>query len=79
MSTWKGIIGKSFSPKEFDTYVQGLRFTTWRPQFVVLHNTARPRLSQWHSIPGGQRMKNLEDFYKNKQGWSAGPYSWPTI
>jgi hypothetical protein len=74
MSSWKGIVGKGFTPQEFHDYVAGLTFGAWRPQFVVLHNTASPRLSQWHSTPGEQRMKNLVDFYKNKKKWSAGPH-----
>jgi hypothetical protein len=74
MAQWKGIVGKSFTPAAFAAYVAQQKFDQWRPQFVVLHNTASPKLAQWHSVPGEQRMKNLEDFYKNKQGWSAGPH-----
>jgi hypothetical protein len=74
MSNWKGIVGKGFLPEAFTTYASGLTFTTWRPQFVVLHNTALPKLYEWHSISGDQRMKNLEAFYKNVQQWSAGPH-----
>jgi hypothetical protein len=81
MSTWKGIIGKKFTPNEFDDYVRELVFNDWKPKFVVLHNTSEPRLSQWHSIPGEQRMRNLEDYYRNpdpktaKKAWSAGPHA----
>src|SRR5262245_36989965 len=74
MGDWKGIVGRSFTSKDFEQYVTTLNFGLWRPQFVVLHNTAQPKLSEWHSVPGSQRMKNLEDFYKNKQQWSAGPH-----
>lgn len=74
MGNWKGIVGKGFLPGDFATYASSLTFLAWRPQFVVLHNTARPRLSEWHSVTGAQRMKNLEDFYKNTQQWSAGPH-----
>jgi hypothetical protein len=74
MSNWKGIVGRGFRPQEFKDYVGTLSFSDWRPQFVVVHNTSEPRLSQWHSTPGEQRMKNLEDYYKNQQGWSAGPH-----
>jgi hypothetical protein len=74
MAEWKGIVGKSFVPTAFDSYVSQLKFDQWRPQFVVLHNTANPKLSQWHSVSGEQRMKNLEHFYKNTQKWSAGPH-----
>ncbi len=80
MSTWKGIVGTKFTPNEFDNYVRGLTFNDWKPTFVVLHNTSAPRLSQWHSTPGEQRMRNLEDYYRNpdpqtgKKAWSAGPH-----
>jgi len=74
MAQWKGIVGKSFTPAAFAAYVAQQKFDQWRPQFVVLHNTANPKLSQWHSVPGAQRMKNLENFYKNTNGWSAGPH-----
>src|SRR5215471_7461508 len=74
MSTWKGIVGRSFSAQDFQQYVKTLVLADWRPQFVVLHNTASPKLSEWHKISGAERMKNLEDFYQNQQKWSAGPH-----
>ena len=74
MSTWKGIIGRSFTPAAFPGYVASISFPVWRPQFVVLHNTASPKLSEWHSVTGDTRMRNLENFYKNVQKWSAGPH-----
>jgi len=74
MSNWKGIIGRGFRPQEFKDYVGTLTFGDWRPQFVVLHNTSSPRLSQWHSHPGEERMRNLEAYYRDEQGWSAGPH-----
>ena len=74
MSTWKGIVGRSFAAKDFEQYVKTLQFDEWQPQFVVLHNTAIPKLSEWHAISGAQRMKNLEGFYKKEQRWSAGPH-----
>jgi N-acetylmuramoyl-L-alanine amidase len=73
MSNWKGIIGRGFRPQEFKRYVGTLSFGDWRPHFVVLHNTSAPRLSQWHSHPGEERMHNLEAYYRGK-GWSAGPH-----
>lgn len=74
MSTWKGIVGKGFTAAGFDQYVNTVSFALWRPQFVVLHNTAAPKLSQWHSVSGQQRMANLENYYKDQLGWSAGPH-----
>ncbi len=74
MPQWKGIVGTGYNASQFETYVRGLHFDLWRPQFVVLHNTSAPRLSQWHSTPGHQRMLNLEHFYRDEQKWSAGPH-----
>ncbi len=74
MPAWKGIIGKSFTPDAFADYVATISFPAWRPQFVVLHNTAVPKLADWHSVLGDVRMGNLENFYKNVQQWSAGPH-----
>jgi hypothetical protein len=74
MPNWKGIVGRGFRAAEFKDYVATLRFTDWRPQFAVVHNTSAPRLSQWHSHPGEVRMRNLESYYRDDQRWSAGPH-----
>ena len=71
---WKGIVGKSFTPEAFDTYVHSLKFGIWRPSFIVLHNTGVPKLSQWHSAPGSVRMRGLVHYYRDQQGWSGGPH-----
>ncbi len=74
MPNWKGIIGRGFRAQEFKDYVATLSFSDWRPEFIVLHNTSAPRLSQWHSHPGEVRMRNLESYYRDEKGWSAGPH-----
>lgn len=74
MPAWKGIIGKGFTASQFPDYVASTQFGAWRPQFVVLHNTFIPKLSEWHSVTGEKRMKALEHFYRDTQGWSAGPH-----
>jgi hypothetical protein len=74
MPQWKGIVGKSFSPAEFEAYCHTLKWDTWRPSFIVLHNTASPSLAH---RPGGlneTHIKNLEAFYRDTQKWSAGPH-----
>jgi hypothetical protein len=72
---WKGIVNRAFTPEQFADYVEGLVFGNWRPQFVVLHNTAAPTLAQWHGpTPPEQRILNLEQFYRDKNKWSAGPH-----
>jgi hypothetical protein len=45
MPVWKGIVGKGFTADGFGTYAQSVQLSAWRPQFVVLHNTYIPRLS----------------------------------
>ena len=74
MAKWKGIVGKSFSTKEFDTYCHGLQWTSWRPSFIALHNTASPSLAQRPNGLTQQHIKNLESFFRDKQHWSAGPH-----
>ena len=68
-----------FTPAEFKTYVAGLRWTNWKPQFLVLHNTAEPNLAQWaHGNDGKdhehQRIVNLNHYYRDSEGWHSGPH-----
>ncbi len=74
MPNWKGIIAQKFSPEEFDIYCHQLHWTTWRPSFIVLHNTAIPTLAQRPNGLSLQHIKGLEVFYRDKQKWSAGPH-----
>lgn len=74
MPDWKRIVGKKFTAADFADYVTTITFDVWRPQFVVLHNTAVPTLADWHKVPGAQRMKGLERYYRDTQHWSAGPH-----
>lgn len=74
MARWKGIVARSFTALEFQDYVDSLSFGAWRPILIVLHNTGSPRLDRWHSVTGEQRMLNLQHYYRDQQGWSAGPH-----
>ncbi len=74
MPAWKGIVGQGLAPDQLETYVGTVAFGVWRPQFVVLHNTQDPRLSDWHSVPGAQRMAALQSYYRDDQHWSGGPH-----
>jgi hypothetical protein len=74
MPVWKGIVGKSFAAPDFTQYLSTITFDGWRPQFVVLHNTAVPTFADWHKVPGEQRMQSLEHYYRDIQHWSAGPH-----
>jgi hypothetical protein len=71
---WKGIVGKGFTAADFDAYAKTITFGAWRPKFVVLHNTAIPKLADWHSVPGEKRMLALEHYYRDIQKWSGGPH-----
>lgn len=81
---WRGIVGRSFSASEFEKYVAGLQFGTWRPRFVVVHNTSAPDTKTWQGwqtrkppISDEQWARNLEGYYKG-QGWSSGPHLFVT-
>lgn len=74
MPPWKGIVGRGFSANEFRTYLATVEFSSWRPQFVVVHNTFIPTFADWHSVPGEQRMRGLESYYRDQMHWSAGPH-----
>lgn len=71
---WKGIIAKSFSPADFDSYCHELQWTAWRPSFIVLHNTASPSLAQRPKGLTEKHIRNLEGFYRDTQKWKAGPH-----
>ncbi|TGE19753.1 N-acetylmuramoyl-L-alanine amidase [Hymenobacter elongatus] len=71
---WKGIVGAGFMPAEFDTYCHTLVWQSWRPSFLVLHNTSVPSLAQRPNGFRRQHMLDLEHYYRDIQNWSAGPH-----
>jgi len=74
MSTWKGIIGASFTPATFDQYCHLLHWLAWRPGFIVLHNTAIPTLADRPNGLSKGNILDLEQYYRDVQHWSAGPH-----
>jgi hypothetical protein len=74
MAQWKEIVGLPFTAPAFQEYVAALKFITWRPRFVVVHNTGVPDFADWHRYTGEQRMRGLTHYYRDEQGWSAGPH-----
>ena len=79
--TWRGIVGKSFTPDAFEKYVAGLKFGLWRPNFIVCHNTSAPDLKTWAGwqarkppINDERWAQNLVGYYRDQQKWSAGPH-----
>lgn len=71
---WKGIIGQNFTPEGFRDYVAGLAWDAWRPEFIVLHNTGVPTLAQRPDGLTEDHIQGLVSYYRDDQGWSAGPH-----
>jgi len=67
------VVGSRFTPEQFQGYVSSLDFSSWKPQFVVLHSTYQPDLDAWHKLPEPDRLATLAKFY-GTQGWSGGPH-----
>ena len=69
---------QGYSPAQFKAFVATLKWTAWRPKFIVLHNTAEPNLKQWAHGAGSayeqQRVVNLNSYYKNSERWHSGPH-----
>lgn len=69
------IIGKPFSPGEFDAYFRSLAWVgKFKPELIVIHHTASPSLAMrpkgWTDV----HMQNLKSYYGTDLGWSAGPH-----
>jgi uncharacterized protein (TIGR02594 family) len=76
-NTWAGGFTRYWSVSQFgemETWLKRYNFFSWRPKFVVLHNTGSPTLKRWLETDELQRIKNLEHFYRDIQKWSSGPH-----
>lgn len=74
MAGWKGIVKQTLSANEFDAYCHTLAWSAWRPSFIVLHNTQIPNLAQRPTGLTATHIRGLEKFYRDEQGWRAGPH-----
>lgn len=76
MTRWKGTVARGLPAADFAEYCGRLALDerSWRPQFIVVHNTAIPTLADWHDVSGERRMRGLEYYYRDEQGWSGGPH-----
>lgn len=74
--SWTPIVGQGFTTAEFHEYVKAQRLydSPWKPEFIVLHNTANPTIEEWHKYPGKTRMLGLQNYYRDDKKWSAGPH-----
>jgi N-acetylmuramoyl-L-alanine amidase CwlA len=78
---WWPIVGQGFLASNFEEYLSTVNMCEhetktgpFRPEFIVLHNTAIPTFAQWHMVSGIDRMKNLEHYYRDILKWTAGPH-----
>lgn len=68
-----GNVGKSWKLDKFKDYLATIQPPAW-VKAVVLHHTAAPKLATRPDGLTDQHIRNIEDFYKNDRGWSAGPH-----
>lgn len=76
MAKWKGIVDKGFNAEEFKAYCSTLKLKTWKPKFLVVHNTWAPTLKDWKTgkWKPEQRIGFLVGYYRDNKKWSSGPH-----
>ncbi len=77
-------INAEYTQEGFRRRVSDLQWSKWRPSKIVWHNTAAPTLAQWIKtaesdraaglVPGITRIRNLEAFFRDNNGWSGCPH-----
>lgn len=72
--TWGGIVGERVSVLDIREVVRAIDWSKWRPDFIVLHNTAAPSLDDRPTGFTRQHMLNLEKYYRDDKGWPSGPH-----
>ena len=72
---WANFDKTSYDLPAFAAHVATLRWTSWKPKGITLHNTGAPTLKQWvESGPSQQqRILNLQSYYEGIH-WHAGPH-----
>ena len=68
------IVGRRFAPAAFADYAKSvIENASWKPSFVVLHNTSEPTLAERPDGFTPQHMQNLASYYSGL-GWRSGPH-----
>lgn len=67
-------VGVRYTPDTFQRHLAQLQFTDFRPEFVTVHHTAVPRLSQRPNGFSPDHLQNLRTFYEREKGWSGAPH-----
>lgn len=68
------IDGRKLSLSAFAEHVDRLSLDRWRPDMIVLHNTAIPSLKDRPHGFSAANMEDLRHYYGRVQGWSGGPH-----
>ena len=74
-------VGKVFPTAQgFLAYLDSIKFSGWKPSYVVVHHTGAPTLKNWQDwqtrkvpVTDAQWLKNLAAYYGNELRWSSGP------
>src|SRR4030095_4522909 len=66
-------VGLVWTPASLKEYLDTITKPSWC-NAITLHHTASPSLAQRPNGLLAQHLRNLEDYYKNTKGWSAGPH-----
>jgi len=67
-------VGLRMTIAELKKYLEALSFTTFKPQFTVVHHTASPNLSQRPNGFTDQHLVNLKYYYENVMNWNGAPH-----
>jgi len=66
------LVGDNWDRETFADYLKGVN-VSWADS-VTVHHTSTPNLEQRPNGWTAQHMRNLESFYGDELGWSAGPH-----
>lgn len=75
--SWADFTGNMYTRDQFVARMDSLTWDgSFRPQGIILHNTAAPTLAQWAETGPRHdaRIANLKNYYQNELGWHAGPH-----
>lgn len=63
-------------PDEIAPYINGLKWTTWRPKFLTVHNTGVPTLKTWMdpAHTARQRIEGQRHYERDILRWHSGPH-----
>lgn len=72
---WSDFKPLTLSRQAAKARINSLEWKNWKPQGIVLHNTAAPTLAQWVELgpKHDERIRNLQKYYEGL-GWHGGPH-----